>query len=91
MLRLSWLTLYRCYQRYGISRLSDIDGGKLMKKKFKKYLIGYFHIDIAEVRIEQDELYLFVTICPHQQVCLCTKLYDLDPTGKYPRSSRAIW
>jgi transposase InsO family protein len=32
------------------------------KKAFKKYPIGYFHIDIAEVRTEEGKLYLFVAI-----------------------------
>jgi hypothetical protein len=30
--------------------------------KFKAYAIGYFHIEIAEVRTEQGRLYLFVAI-----------------------------
>ena len=34
----------------------------LQKKKFKSYPIGYFHIDIAEVRTEEGKLYLFVAI-----------------------------
>ena len=32
------------------------------KKKFKKYPIGYFHIDIAEVRTAEGKLYLYVAI-----------------------------
>ena len=32
------------------------------KSKFKAYPIGYFHIDIAEVRTAQGKLYLFVAI-----------------------------
>jgi transposase-like protein len=32
------------------------------EKKFKAYPIGYFHIDIAEVRTEEGKLYLFVAI-----------------------------
>ena len=32
------------------------------KRKFKTYPIGYFHIDIAEVRTEEGKLYLFVAI-----------------------------
>ncbi len=31
-------------------------------KKFKAYPIGFFHIDIAEVRTEEGKLYLFVAI-----------------------------
>lgn len=54
--------LHRCFQRHGISRLTEIEDDKPAKKKFKKYPIGYFHIDIAEVRTEQGRLYLFVAI-----------------------------
>ena len=54
-------SLHRCFQRHGISRLPAMEGGK-PKKKFKKYPIGYIHIDIAEVRTEDGKLYLFVAI-----------------------------
>jgi transposase InsO family protein len=54
--------LHRCLKRYGISRLPDIEGTKPVKKKFKQYPIGYFHIDIAEVNTEEGRLYLFVAI-----------------------------
>jgi hypothetical protein len=30
------------------------------KKKFKRYPIGYFHIDIAEVRTAEGKLHMFV-------------------------------
>src|ERR1700756_3187392 len=55
-------SLHRCLQRHGISRLPDVDGDKPDKRKFKAYPLGYFHIDIAEVRTEQGKLYLFVAI-----------------------------
>src|SRR5665213_2372327 len=42
-------SLHRCLQRHGISRLPEVEGDKPQKKKFKRYPIGYFHIDIAEV------------------------------------------
>ncbi len=45
--------LHRCVQRHGISRLPDIEGDKPVKKKFAKYPIGYFHIDIAKVNTEE--------------------------------------
>ena len=54
--------LHRCFKRHGISRLPAIEGDKLQKKKFKRYPIGYFHIDIAEVRTEEGKLSLFVAI-----------------------------
>jgi Integrase core domain len=55
-------SLHRCYQRHGISRLPDIEGDKPARKAFKAYPIGYFHIDIAEVRTEEGKLHLFVAI-----------------------------
>lgn len=54
--------LHRCFQRHGISRLPEMEGGKPAKKKFRQYPIGYFPIDIAEVRTGQGKLYLFVAI-----------------------------
>ncbi|MBN9066611.1 MAG: IS481 family transposase, partial [Rhizobiales bacterium] len=53
-------SLHRCLQRHGISRLPDVEGDRPAKKKFKSYPIGYFHIDIAEVRTEQGKLHMFV-------------------------------
>ena len=41
---------HRCLQRHGISRLPETEGDKPARKKFKSCPIGYFHIDIAEVR-----------------------------------------
>jgi transposase-like protein len=56
-------TLHRCFQRHGISRLPELNGGLPAKrKKFKAYPIGYFHIDLTEVRTEEGKLYLFVAI-----------------------------
>ncbi len=57
-----WDTIPRCLQRHGISRLPEVDGDKPARKKFKEYPIGYFHIDLAEVRNEQGKLYLLVAI-----------------------------
>jgi transposase-like protein len=54
--------LHRCFKRHGISRLPTIEGNKPKKKKFKLYPIGYFHIDIAEVRTEEGKLSLFVAV-----------------------------
>ena len=58
-----------------ISRLAEVTGGRVPKKKFKTYPIGYFHIrcpavvwlqttrgDIAEVQTAEGKLYLFVGI-----------------------------
>ena len=56
------LVLHRCLQRHEISRLPQVEGEASAKRKFKAYPIGYFHIDIAEVRTAQGKLYLLVAI-----------------------------
>ena len=55
-------SLHRCLQRHGISRLPDVEDGRGIKRKFRAYPIGYFHIDIAEVRTAEGKLYLLVAI-----------------------------
>ena len=55
-------SLHRCLQRHGVSRLPQVDGDTPDKRKFKPYPIGYFHIDIAEVRTTEGKLHLFVAI-----------------------------
>src|SRR5256886_14130102 len=40
-------SLHRCLKRHAISRLPEIAGDKAAKKPFKRYPIGYFHLDIA--------------------------------------------
>ena len=52
--------LHRCLQRHGISRRPDMEGDKPKRQKFKRYPIGYFHTDIAELRTREGKLYLFV-------------------------------
>jgi hypothetical protein len=49
-------SLHRCLQRHGISRLAQVEGEASAKRKFKAYPIGYFHIDIAEVRTKEGKL-----------------------------------
>ena len=46
--------LHRCLQRHGISRLPEIEGDKPKRQKFKRYPIGFFHIDIAEVQTAEE-------------------------------------
>ena len=60
--RLTRSSLHRCLLRHGISRLPEVEGDKPAKKAFKRYPIGYFHIDIAEVRTEDGKLYMLVAI-----------------------------
>ncbi|KTQ83945.1 transposase [Aureimonas ureilytica] len=54
--------LHRCLQRHGISRLPDVDGDKPQRQRFKRYPIGFFHLDIAEVQTGEGKLFLFVAI-----------------------------
>ena len=53
-------SLHRCLQRHGISQLPKADREK--PKKFKDYDIGYFHIDIAELRYEGGKGFMFVAV-----------------------------
>jgi hypothetical protein len=55
-------SLHRCLERHGISRLPEVEGGKPSKKRFDIYPIGFFHIDLAEVRTAEGKLYLIVAI-----------------------------
>jgi len=55
-------SLHRCLKRHGISRLPQVEDAGAAKRKFKAYPIGYFHIDIAELRTAEGKLYLFVAI-----------------------------
>jgi transposase-like protein len=43
-------------------RHQPLAGDKPAKKRFKTYPIGYFHIDIAEVRTGEGKIYLYVAI-----------------------------
>ncbi|KNH03430.1 integrase [Qipengyuania citrea LAMA 915] len=62
MPHLTRTSLHGFLQRHGISQLPKIEGDVPSKPKFKSYPIGYFHIDIAEVRTEEGRLYLLVAI-----------------------------
>jgi transposase InsO family protein len=55
-------SLHRCLQRHGIARRPSTDGDKPRRAQFKRYPIGFFHIDLAEVRTEQGKLHLFVAV-----------------------------
>ena len=53
-------SLHRLFQRHDISRLPAVTGEA--KRRFASYPIGYFHVDLAEVRTEEGKLRLFVAI-----------------------------
>ena len=55
-------SLHRCLQRHGIGRLPEAEGTASIKRKFKSYPIGFFHLDIAELQTAEGKLYLFVAI-----------------------------
>ncbi len=55
-------SLHRYLQRHGISRWPHVEKDKRPNQTFKSCPIGYFHIDIAEVRTGQGKLRLFVAI-----------------------------
>ena len=80
-------SLHRCLKRHGISRLPEIAGDKISKKPFKRYPIGYFHIDIAEVRTGEGKLYLFVAI-----LMFFTTLSSLILENLYfDRGQQGVW
>ena len=80
--------LHRCFQRHGISRLEETGGDKPVRKKFKKYPIGYFHIDIAGVRTEQGSSICWSpSIAPASSPlrnCTSALLAALPPTSSAP-------
>ena len=39
-----------------------MDNDRPKRQNFKRYPVGYFHIDIAELRTNEGKLYLFVAI-----------------------------
>lgn len=55
-------SLHRLYQRHGISQLPRAGDQKREKKPFKRYPIGYLHIDISEIRTGEGKAYLFVAV-----------------------------
>ena len=60
--RVSRETLPRRFSKQTLraGHLPEVD--KPVRAKFKSYPIGYFHVDLAEVRTEQGKLYLLVAI-----------------------------
>jgi transposase-like protein len=53
--------LHRCLQRNGVSKLPK-EENKKEKKKFKQYPIGFIHIDVCEIQLPKEKVYLFVGI-----------------------------
>ena len=60
--RLTRSSLHRLLERHGISRLPKDASERSARKRFKSYPIGFFHIDICEVRCAEGKLFLYVAI-----------------------------
>ena len=62
--KLNRSNIYRCLKRHGIQRLpkSPLIQRKISSKKFKKYPIGYFHVDITEVRTKEGKQQMYVAV-----------------------------
>ena len=69
--------LHRCLQRHGISRLPDIEGDKPKRQRFKRYPIGFFHMDIAEVR-------------PPRASCTCSSASTVRASSRSPSWSTRL-
>ncbi len=88
--RLTRSSLHRCLERHGISRLPDVEGDKPKMKKFDTYPIGFFHIDLAEVRTAQGKLYLFVAIDRTSKFAVVelVEKADMRAAASVPRNAR---
>ena len=60
--KLSRSSLHRCLLRHGISRLPASEIKTTGREKFATTEIGYVHIDIAELRLAEGKLNMFLAI-----------------------------
>ena len=76
-------SLHRCLQRHGISRLPDMEGDKPKWQKFKRYPIGYFHIEarsFVPTKASRSSLWPLA----HQKICgdaTCRKSKSYNSLG----------
>ena len=77
--KLSRSSMHRCLQRHGISRLPASDIKTASRGKFAPTEIGYVRIDIAELRLAQGKLNMFLAI---DRVCKFTYVEFRDDMGK---------
>jgi transposase-like protein len=77
--KLSRSSLHRCLLRHGISRLPASDIKIAGRGKFVPTAIGYVHIDIAELRLAQGKLNMFLAI---DRVSKFTYVEFRDDLGK---------
>ena len=76
-------SLHRCFQRHGISRLPEIAGDMPARQPFKRYPIGYFQFDLAEVRTGEGKLHLFVAVDRTSKFAFA-QLPTRPPTSRRP-------
>jgi hypothetical protein len=62
--------LHRCLKRNNLSQLHK-EINKPERKPFKKYEIGYFHIDICEIRTGEGKIYVFVAVDRTSKYVFC--------------------
>ncbi|GAB3372521.1 IS481 family transposase [Azotobacter armeniacus] len=55
-------SLHRLLKRHGVSQLPRSTEPSRGKKPFKRYPLGYLHIDITETRTAEGKAYLFIAI-----------------------------
>lgn len=60
-------SLHRCLERHGISCLPEVEGDQTRRKKFDAYPVGFFPIDLAELRTAEGKL-LVRSHRPHIEV-----------------------
>jgi hypothetical protein len=77
--------LHRCLQRHGISRLPDIEGDKPKRQRFKRYPIGFFHIDIVEVQTAEGKALLSLT-----KGCTCSSASTAPASSRSPSWSTRL-
>ena len=53
---------HRCLRRYDIGRPPDVDANGPAKKKFKRHLIGQFHIDTAKVQSAERKPHVVIAV-----------------------------
>lgn len=61
-------SLHRLFQRHEISRLPAIEGETGRKKAFKRYSIGYFHIDTLQCALKKANFTCLSRLTAHRSL-----------------------
>lgn len=78
--RLTRSARHHCLQRHGISQLTDVEGRKPERQRFKLYPIGLFQVGIAEVQTAEGKLYLFTAIDRTSKFAIAQPVEKADST-----------